>query len=71
MLNNPYEAWNKANTCISEINEVCKALTLCLNDLDISTLHKLVIQGHLMQILESSQRYTEHVKPMLGEANHD
>lgn len=64
-MNNPYQAWNEANAALSHINETCKALTLCLNDLELAPLHRLVIQGFLLQILESIQSYANSVQPML------
>lgn len=64
-MDNSYQALKAANDCIKEINLICKALNITMGDLGISPMQKLVIQGFLIQILESTQTYTEAVKPMI------
>jgi hypothetical protein len=59
---NPYDGWKQANKCLQEINDTLKAFNETLSDIGMLPMHELIIQGFLLQMGKSIQRYTSHVK---------
>ncbi len=64
-MTNPYEAWNAANKALNDINEICRALNYCLDDLEVTPSAKLVVQAFLLQISQATQDYTQSVQPLV------
>ena len=64
-MTNPYEAWNAANKALNDINEICRALNYCLDDLEVAPSTKAVIQGFLLQIAQATNEYTQSVRPLV------
>jgi DNA repair ATPase RecN len=64
-MTNPYQAWNAANKALNDINEICKALNYCLDDLEVTPFAEMAIQGFLLQIAQAIQDYTQSVRPLV------
>lgn len=64
-MTNPYQAWNAANKALNDINEICRALNYCLDDLEVTPLAKMAIQGFLLQIAQATHEYIQSVQPLV------
>lgn len=64
-MTNPYQAWNAANKALNNINEICRALNYCLDDLEVTPFAKMAIQAFLLQIAQATNEYTQSVRPLV------
>lgn len=64
-MTNPYQAWDAANKALKDINNICRAMNYCLDDLEVTPFAEMAIQGFLLQIAQTINDYTKAVQPLV------